>query len=71
MKKKNNENRLFVTYADCNAIFIGPAGKFHNELGTSSFFGVVQRSKSTDDFNTVLSGYFSLGRHFSDAEKLS
>lgn len=51
------------TYTDRNAVFIGSGGKFHNKLGASFFFGIVQRTKTTDDFDTVLGGDLSFGSH--------
>lgn len=53
----------WCTYADRDAILVGSGGKLYDEPGPSFFFGIVQRTETTDDFDAVFGGDLSLGCH--------
>lgn len=55
---------IVATYPYRKTIFLSTVGKFHNKLWAGSFFTIVQWTKTTDDFNTILCWYLTFRRHF-------
>lgn len=58
------------TYTNGDAILVRSRRKFYYELGASFFFGIVQRTETTYNFNTVFSSNFPLSSHRKTGEWL-
>ena len=61
-KSMKNVNKRLKTYANAYAVFLLSLWKLHNKLWARFLLGIIQRPKSTYNFNWVLGRDFSVYR---------